>query len=146
MKEVLRFIVDLVARVHDYLLHLNDSFELYLSDKELHFLVMGLLGLILFAAARLLFSKLRPNAVAWIFTCAAMGALILAIEIGQYFTGTGDLEFSDIAMGAWGVLAFAAAYTLIHYAIKAVRRQAARAGHRKDTPRSQDPGGNNPPR
>lgn len=146
MKEVLRVIVDLVATVHNYLLHLNDSFELYLSDKELHFLVMGLLGLGLFAAARFLFSKLRPNAIAWLFTFAAMGAIILAIEIGQYFTNTGDLEFSDIAMGAWGVLAFSAAYALVHYIFKAVRRRGAKAGRRRDIPRSQGPDGNSPPR
>jgi len=64
MKDFLHFVVDLVAKAHAFLLRLNDSFELYLSDKQLHFLVMGIAGFLLFLVVRWLFSKLRPNAVA----------------------------------------------------------------------------------
>lgn len=122
MKNFLYFAVDLVAKIHDYLLHLNDSFELYFNDKQLHFLVMGFAGLVLFLVVRWLFKKLSPNAVAWVYTFTVMGTLALAIEIGQAVTHTGNMELSDIAMGMWGVLAFGAAYTLLHYVIKAIRK------------------------
>ena len=122
MKAILYFLVDLVATVHDYLLHLNDSFELYFSDKELHFLVMGVLGLALFLGVKWLFKRLSPSAIAWVYTLTVMGMLGFAIEIGQYVTHTGNMELSDIAMGMWGVMAFGAAYTLLHLTIKALRK------------------------
>lgn len=122
MKDILYFAVDLVAKIHDYLLHLNDSFELYFSDKQLHFLVMGFAGLLLFLVVRWLFKKLSVNAVAWVYTITVMGTLAFAIEIGQAVTHTGNMELSDIAMGMWGVLAFGAAYTLLHFIIKAIRK------------------------
>ncbi len=122
MKAFLYFLVDLVAKFHDYLLHLNDSFELYFSDKQLHFLVMGAAGFFLFLVVRWVFSKLRPNAVAWVYTLTVMGTLALAIEIGQAVTNTGNMELADVAMGMWGVIAFGAVYTLIHYLLKAIRR------------------------
>lgn len=122
MKAILYFLVDLVATVHDYLLHLNDSFELYFSDKQLHFLVMGVLGLMLFLLVRWLFKRLSANAAAWVYTFTVMGMLGFAIEIGQYMTHTGSMELSDIAMGMWGVLAFGAAYTLLHFIVKALRK------------------------
>ncbi len=122
MKDFLYFMVDLVAKAHDFLLHLNDSFELYLNDKQLHFLVMGVAGFLLFLVVRWLFAKLRPNAVAWVYTLTVMGTLALAIEIGQAVTHTGNMELADVAMGMWGVLAFGAVYTLLHYIIKAIRK------------------------
>ena len=131
MKDFLYFAVDMVAKAHDFLLHVNDSFELYLSDKQLHFLVMGVMGLALFLLTRLVFSKLRPNAVAWVFTFTVMGTLALAIEIGQAVTKTGNMELADIAMGLWGVLAFGAVYTVIHYIVKAVRRRGRAKGNRQ---------------
>ncbi len=131
MKAFLYFVVDLVAKVHDYLLHINDSFELYFSDKQLHFLVMGAAGFFLFLVVRWLFSKLRPNAVAWVYTLTVMGTLAFAIEIGQAITNTGNMEMADVAMGMWGVIAFGAVYTVIHYIVKALRR---RGGKTKEGP------------
>ena len=126
MKAFLYFVVDLVAKVHDYLLHINDSFELYFSDKQLHFLVMGAAGFFLFLVVRWLFSKLRPNAVAWVYTLTVMGTLAFAIEIGQAITNTGNMEMADVAMGMWGVIAFGAVYTVIHYTVKALRRRGGK--------------------
>ena len=123
MNNLLYFAVDLIARIHDYLLHLNDSFELYLNDKQLHFLVMGILGLFLFLFVRWLFQKLRPGAVAWVYTLTVMGTLAMAIEIGQAVTHTGSMELADVAMGLWGVLAFGGAYTLIRHLVKALGRR-----------------------
>ena len=130
MKAFLYFVVDLVAKLHDYLLHINDSFELYFSDKQLHFLVMGAAGFFLFLLVRWLFSKLRPNAVAWVYTLTVMGTLAFAIEIGQAITNTGNMEMADVAMGMWGVIAFGLAYTIIHYIFKALRRRGEKTKER----------------
>ena len=47
MKELLYGIVELLAKIHSYLLRLNDAYEYNFSDKELHFLVIGILGMML---------------------------------------------------------------------------------------------------
>lgn len=125
MKAFLYFVVDLIAKAHDYLLRVNDRVELYLSDKQLHFIVIGVLGLLLFFFARWLFQKLNRNAIAWIYTLTVVVGLTFAIEIGQYVSGTGSMELADIVVGIWGVLAFGAAYTLIHYIVKALRKKGA---------------------
>jgi hypothetical protein len=36
------------------------------------------------------------------------------------------MEFSDIAMGMWGVLAFGGVYTLLHYIIKTIRKRGGK--------------------
>ena len=37
-----------VAQIHESLMHLNDNFELYFGDKDMHFIVMAVLGMILY--------------------------------------------------------------------------------------------------
>ena len=93
--------------------------------------VMGAMGFLLFLLARFMFARLRPNAVAWVYTLTVMGALAFAIEIGQAVTHTGNMELADIAMGLWGVLSFGAAYTGVHYIVKAARRRKSVKGNRQ---------------
>ena len=45
MKEFLYMIVGWIAKIHSYLMRFNDSYEYNFSDKELHFIVIGLLGM-----------------------------------------------------------------------------------------------------
>ena len=106
---------------HDWILRLNDSHELYLSDKQLHFIVMGMLGLAIYALARGVLgwlSRKSPNALGWVYSLTAMLAITLAIEIAQKATGTGSMEYMDIAMGMWGVVAVMLAYTLLAWLAK----------------------------
>ena len=50
MEQLLYAIVGLVARIHNFILSWNDSIETSFTDKELHFLVIGVLGTILLVA------------------------------------------------------------------------------------------------
>ena len=45
MKEALYYIVGMVAKLHNLILSLNDSYESSFTDKELHILVIGALGM-----------------------------------------------------------------------------------------------------
>ena len=47
METILYFIVSLIAKIHNYIMSLNDSIETSFTDKELHFIVIGLLGIFL---------------------------------------------------------------------------------------------------
>ena len=46
-RDFLAHVVRLVAYLHTRILGLNDSYEFYLSDKELHFYVVAITGVLL---------------------------------------------------------------------------------------------------
>lgn len=108
MKEVLYRIVMLIAKIHDSILQINDAFEASFSDKELHFFVIGLLGLLIFGIVHPVFRALARRKlvgiISWIYAFTVILVIAFAIEIGQYFTGTGSMEFADIASGLAGFL------------------------------------------
>lgn len=68
--ELLDLFVRGIARIHDHILELNDSSSLVLSDKELHFVVMGVAGmafLLVIYPLFLLLSKRHVLVIAWIY-------------------------------------------------------------------------------
>ena len=113
-----------VAQIHESLMHLNDNFELYFSDKDMHFIVMAVLGMILFFMVHFVFKRLAKwsiTAISFIYVFTVMTVLGLAIEIGQKITGTGDMDFRDVVAGLYGVLAFFAVYTVYRLIVLLVR-------------------------
>ena len=113
-----------VAQIHESLMHLNDNFELYFGDKDMHFIVMAVLGMILFFMVHFVFKRLAKwsiTAISFIYVFTVMTVLGLAIEIGQKITGTGDMDFRDVVAGLYGVLAFIAVYTVYRLIVLLVR-------------------------
>lgn len=114
----------IVAQIHESLMHLNDDFELYFGDKDMHFIVMAVLGMILFFMVHFVFKRLAKwsiTAISFIYVFTVMTVLGLAIEIGQKITGTGDMDFRDVVAGLYGVLAFFAVYTVYRLIVLLVR-------------------------
>ena len=104
----------IMAQVHDSLMRLNDGFELSLGDKDWHFIVMAVLGMVLFFVVHAIFSRLAKwsiTAVSIIYVFTVMTVLGFAIEIGQRISGTGEMDFADVVAGLYGVLVFFAVYT-----------------------------------
>lgn len=113
-----------VAQIHESLMHLNDNFELYFGDKDMHFIVMAVLGMILFFMVHFVFKRLAKwsiTAISFIYVFTVMTVLGLAIEIGQKITGTGDMDFRDVVAGLYGVLAFFTVYTVYRLIVLLVR-------------------------
>lgn len=107
MVRFLYFMVEGVARIHEKLLQINDSSALFLTDKQLHFVVMGLLGMGLLLVIYPLFlalSKHHVLTIAWIYVFTVMVMLSFAIEIGQGITGTGDMDLEDVISGLAGFM------------------------------------------
>ncbi len=103
----LYWLVEQIARVHTYLLTLNDSFEYVFSDKELHFIVIGILGMAMLFVVYPVFKALSKNhvmVIAWIYVFTLILVITFAIEIGQKVTNTGAMEFADIVFGVVGFL------------------------------------------
>ena len=109
MKELLYKIVGIVAKIHNYILSLNDAYEYNFSDKQLHFLVIGIMGLGLIFAIYPVFKWLAKHnhvmVIAWIYVFTLIVVITFAIEIGQKITHTGQMEFADIMFGLVGFLA-----------------------------------------
>ena len=129
----LRNMTMLVAQVHATLMHLNDSFELRLDDKALHFIVMAVLGMLLFFAVHFVFKRLAKisiSVLSFIYVFTVMTVLGFAIEIGQRITGTGSMDFGDVVAGLYGVLAFFGVYAVVRLLGLLVSLMTARRGKR----------------
>ena len=114
----------IIAQIHESLMHLNDDFELYLGDKEMHFIVMAVLGMMLFFMVHFVFKRLAKwsiTAVSFIYVFTVMTVIGFAIEIGQKITGTGDMDFRDVVAGLYGVLGFFAVYTVYRLVVMLVQ-------------------------
>lgn len=114
----------MIARIHDALLRLNDDFALPFGDKELHFLVMLLLSMVLFFAVNFVFKRLAKysvTAISFIYVFTVMAVLGFAIEVGQRVTGTGSMDFGDIVAGLQGVLLFFGVYALYRLLLTLLR-------------------------
>ena len=119
MARYLHMLVAWMTRAHNYIMTLNDSFETNFSDKELHFLVIGAMGLVLIMLVYPLFKWLsnrnRVLAITWIYALTVLAVVTFAIESGQRITGTGAMEFGDIVAGMGGFFAVTVVICALHF-------------------------------
>ena len=121
MLEVLRSVVSLVNRLHDVLLIVVQKLGLNLSDKQLHFWVLGIVGTALFAVTDVAFrwiSKWSISAISFVYTLTILVIVALSMEIQQQITGRGALDFNDIVAGIWGFMVLFGLYILIRMAVQ----------------------------
>ena len=108
MKSFLYWIVEIIAKIHNKLLGLNDAYEYNLSDKEFHFLVIGALGMgmifVVYPVFKWLAKRGHIMTISWIYVFTLIIVITFAIEIGQRVTNTGVMEFADIAFGIVGFI------------------------------------------
>ncbi|QTN00496.1 hypothetical protein ERJ70_15020 [Sediminibacillus dalangtanensis] len=121
MKEVILLLADIVNRIHDALMQ---RFGLTMTDKQLHFWVIGIIGIIAFFIVYFLFKliasmKWSITILSFIYTFTMMVVFVFAIELQQALTG-GDMEFADAVVGLWGFIVFFLIYVVIALVILAV--------------------------
>ena len=137
MESLLYAIVGFFARVHNSILSWNDSIETSFTDKELHFLVIGLLGIVLICIFHPLFlwlsRKGHTMVVSFLYVFTVIVTIAFAIEIGQGATGTGSMEFDDIMYGVVGFLffflVFLAIRGVVHFIIRRVDKHRRKKGN-----------------
>lgn len=125
MADFLYVIVKMIAVVHDMIMTWNDSFETVFSDKELHFLVIGVLGMGMLFVIYPLFKLLSENhvlVIAWIYVFTVIIVIVFAIEIGQGITGTGTMDFDDIVAGVAGFMAMFIAFVIVRAVVLGIFR------------------------
>ena len=117
MKELLYWGVGIVAKIHNAIMELNNAYEVNFTDKEMHFLVIGLLGMAMIFVVYPLFKYLAKRnhemVIAWIYVFTVILVITFAIEIGQKITNTGHMEFADIMYGVVGFLAMFFVFSIL---------------------------------
>jgi hypothetical protein len=117
MRTLLYAIVAIITKIHDKVMQLNNAFEANLSDKDLHFLVIGLLGLgmifVIYPLFKYLAKRNHEMVIAWIYVTTVLVVITFAIEIGQKLTDTGNMEFADIMYGLVGFMVMFFAFCFV---------------------------------
>ena len=117
MKTFLYTIIEYISKFHSLFMRLNDKYEYNFSDKELHFLVIGFLGMGFIFVIYPIFKWLAKNdhimTIAWIYVFTLIIVITFAIEIGQKVSGTGAMEFADIAFGVVGFLCMYVVFAVV---------------------------------
>ena len=136
MRDFLYLFTTWVARVHEHILGINDSGQYYLTDKQLHFWVIGIFGMLLILLIQPVFKGLAENGhtlvITWIYVFTVVLVITFAIEIGQWYTGTGVMESEDIAYGVTGFLVLFLIYAIIRGTVLGIRSMLKRRDPEKD--------------
>jgi len=126
IQQILYNIIMIIAKIHDFIMNINNSFEKPFTDSELHFFVMGTIGLFMVLIVHPLFKYLsRKNimVITWLFVITFMLMLIFAIEVGQQLTNTGTLDIEDILYGIFGFIVFFAVFEIVRISYKYIRKK-----------------------
>ena len=123
--KLMYWIVRQLAKLHDLLMSLNDRIDVPLNDKQLHFLIIGIVGMAMIFVVYPLFKKLAETnhtmVIAWIYVFTMLIVLTFAIEIGQGYTNTGRVEMADVVYGLTGFLCMFAVFLLIRMIWHSIR-------------------------
>ena len=135
MRKILYDCVGMISKIHDKIMQLNNAYEANLSDKELHFLVIGLLGMamlfVIYPLFKYLAKKNKELVIAWIYVFTMIVVLAFAIEIGQKITGTGHMEFADIMFGVAGFMLMFVVFVILRWIYHGILRLIHYAKERK---------------
>lgn len=116
MVDSFKFIAEILNIFHDTIMHLMNRFGWNSTDKDLHFWIIGIIGILCFLGVHLVFKKLAKwsiTSISFIYTFTLMVVFVFAIEIQQGITKRGNVEFADAVVGLYGFLIFFGTYVVI---------------------------------
>lgn len=117
--------------MHNWFLSLNDAYEYNFTDKELHFIVIGTIGMIMLFMVYPFFKWLANHnkimIITFIYVFTLIIVLTFSIEIAQKVSNTGSMEFGDIIFGVVGFLVMYFVFLLIrlvvHFVISFIKKR-----------------------
>jgi uncharacterized protein (DUF697 family) len=115
MKESIELLAELVNILHDVIILLTKMAGFKLTDKDLHFWVIGILGILLFFLVHAVFRHLAKwslSVISLIYSFTVILVIVFAIEIQQGITNRGNMEFEDAVYGLWGFVVFFLAFAV----------------------------------
>ena len=116
--------------MHEDIIGINDNGQYNLTDKQLHFWVIGLFGMALILVLQPIFKGLAENdltlIITWIYVFTVVLVITFAIELGQWYTGSGIMESEDVFYGITGFLVMFVIYAIIRGTILTIRNMLRR--------------------
>lgn len=125
MVYLLKMISSITNNIHDFLIGIFQLLGYNMTDKQLHFLIIGVIGMVIFLLVDLLFkylAKYSISAISFIYTFTVMVVFVFAIEIEQKITGRGNMEFKDITAGLWGFIEFFGIYLALKLGVYLIKK------------------------
>ncbi|MCM3567637.1 hypothetical protein [Neobacillus mesonae] len=132
MKETIKLLADIVNNLHDFIqIFVNHSLGLQLTDKDLHFWIMGIIGFVVFLFVLVIskiISKMPYGIVilSFLYTTTFMFVLVFAIEIQQALTNRGNMEFEDAVVGLLGFFGFFFVFVILFVIFIMIKKGLAR--------------------
>lgn len=123
MTNVIQLITEIVNIIHDTLMNITDSMGYSITDKDLHFWVIGIIGIFLFIFTQIFFkflSKWSIIAISFVYTFTVLIVIVFAIEIQQKVTGRGNMEFADVVAGIYGFIVLFLLYLFLGVGYKVI--------------------------
>ena len=129
VKEVIIILAEIVNNIHDILV---DMLGLHMSDKALHFWIIGIIGMVTFFIVYFFFKiiedmKWSTTIFSFIYTFTVMIVVVFAIELQQAVTNRGNMEFADAVMGLWGFIVLFMVYAvvaiIIYFLFKKIKKK-----------------------
>lgn len=115
MTRILKLFIAIINNAHDWIVDTAHTMGLGLTDKQLHFWLLGIAGVVIFAVCDFVFRRLAKwsiSAISFVYTFTILVVGVLAIEIEQKVTNSGSMEFDDVVAGLSGFLVLSALYVL----------------------------------
>lgn len=126
MTTILYKLIEIITYLHERILSFNDNYEYNFTDKQLHFLVVGVLGMLILFIVHPIFKFLSEKkmlmAVSWIYVVTVLVVMTFAIEIGQRITKTGTMDFKDIIYGMGGFFLMFAVFAFVRLIMLAAKK------------------------
>ncbi|MCI3028474.1 hypothetical protein LMF32_05060 [Desemzia sp. C1] len=130
MRDIILILSEIMNQIHDILMV---RVGINMTDKQLHFWVIGFIGLVTFLIVFVLVKliqllKFHTTILSFIFTFIMMTVFVFAIEIQQAVSNSGNMEFADAIAGLWGFIVFFAVlccgcWTLVWYVSNGSREE-----------------------
>jgi hypothetical protein len=122
---VISLLALLVNNIHDSIAVTARQMGVNVTDKGLHFIIIGIIGMVIYIITDILFKKLdkiNVSVISFIYTLTVLIVIVVSIEIEQKITHRGNMEFKDIEAGLWGFFALFAVYVVIRIFIYLIQK------------------------
>ncbi|RKQ33888.1 hypothetical protein [Oceanobacillus halophilus] len=124
MKEIVIILAEIVNEIHDIIV---DLLGFHMTDKELHFWIIGIIGMMTFLVVYFFFKLIEKlkwsiTILSFIYTFTGMVVLVFAIELQQAITNRGNMEFADAVAGLWGFIVLFLIYAIIGLIIYGIKK------------------------
>jgi len=131
MVQISNYIAEMIVLAGKVVEYVAAGLGLNPTDKQLHFWIFGIGGVILFVATDALFrwmARWTISVISFVYACTVLLVGALSLEVQQRATNTGRMDFYDVVAGMWGFMVLFAVYVLIRLIILAINKRLDRPG------------------